>query len=184
MNTLLLLVILLLLIKQSSSFHNLKTYNVLKTHNKQKISSKNAIDTVLIGHTLISVDDKLSLWTVAAVAAATGLRLERTSIGKMLSGPVCAMLITSLLTNLGVVPSGSGHMQSLQVFVVKLATPLLLLGADLKKIFRVTKSLMKCFFLGTMGTLLGSSLGFYLFSTSLSGFGEAGDSWKIAGISL
>lgn len=181
MNTLLLLVILLLLIKQSSSFHNLKTYKVLR---KQKISSKNAIDTVFIGHTLISVDDKLSLWTVAAVAAATGLRLERTSIGKMLSGPVCAMLITSLLTNLGVVPSGSGHMQSLQVLVVKLATPLLLLGADLNKILRVTKSLMKAFLLGTFGTLLGSTLGFYLFSTSLSGFGEPGDSWKIAGIFL
>jgi uncharacterized membrane protein len=71
-------------------------------------------------------------------------------------------------------------MTNLQSFVVKLATPLLLLGADLNKIFRDTGSLMKAFLLGTIGTLLGSSLGFILFGPSLSSLGELGDNWKIA----
>ena len=40
---------------------------------------------------------------------------------------------------------------NLQSFVVKLATPLLLLGANLFKILKETKGLLKSFLLGTLG---------------------------------
>lgn len=157
--------------------------NIISNECKKKSSSSSSL---IILHSdvissLISSDDKWALWSIASTAAALGLKLEKTAIGKSLSGPVCAMLITAILTNIGVLPStGSIHLTNLQSFVVKLATPLLLLGADLKKIFNETGSLMKAFLLGTIGTLLGSSLGFIIFAPSLSSLGEVGDSWKIA----
>lgn len=131
---------------------------------------------------LVSADDRYSLWATAAGAAALGLKLERsTVVGRSLSGPVCAMLVTLVLTNLGVLPAaGSVHMSSLQGFVVKLATPLLLLGADLRKILRETGSLLLAFCLGTFSTLLGSILGYAMFGRSLSTLGVPGDGWKIA----
>jgi uncharacterized membrane protein len=90
------------------------------------------------------------------------------------------MLITAFLTNIGILPAtGSVHLRELQGFVLKLATPMLLLGADLKKIFRETGVMLKAFALGTIGTLLGSSIAFLLLSGPLSVMGVPGDSWKI-----
>jgi Protein of unknown function (DUF819) len=122
------------------------------------------------------------LYAVIASSAAAALRLERkTSFGKNLSGPVTAMLISAILTNIGILPaSGSIHLVSLQVFVLKLATPLLLFGADLKKIFLETGIMLKAFLLGTLGTLLGSFIGMLLLSGPLNSIGLSGDSWKLA----
>jgi len=92
------------------------------------------------------------------------------------------MLLTTILTMVGVLPiGGSVHITSLQGFVVKLATPLLLLGADLGEIFRETGSLLRAFLVGTCGTLLGSMLGYSLFASQLQSIGASGDGWKIAG---
>lgn len=127
-------------------------------------------------------DNKWGLYAVIASSAAGALRLERkTAIGKSLSGPVTAMLISAILTNIGVLPpTGSIHLISLQVFVLKLATPLLLLAADMRKILGETGVMLKAFFLGTIGTLLGSFLAMILLSGPMSSIGMPGDSWKIA----
>ncbi len=70
-------------------------------------------------------------------------------IGKSLSGAVSAMLIMSILTNLGVFPSGQiAFVGALQTFVVRLATPLLLLGADLNVVKRNTGSMLTAFLIG------------------------------------
>ena len=64
---------------------------------------------------LIGADDKWALWAVIAVTAAAGVRLERTAVGRALSGAVCAMLITSILSASGVLPATpSPHVASLQ----------------------------------------------------------------------
>lgn len=91
------------------------------------------------------------------------------------------MLISAVLTNIGILPaSGSIHLISLQVFVLKLATPLLLFGADLKKIFLETGIMLKAFLLGTLGTLLGSFIAMTLLFGPLNSIGLPGDSWKLA----
>lgn len=127
-------------------------------------------------------DNQWGIYATVAVSAATALRLERkTKVGKSLSGPVTAMLISAVLTNIGILPSeGSIYIVSLQGFVLKLATPMLLFGADLKKIFRETGVMLKAFVLGTVGTMLGSLLGFLLMGGSMRNIGIDGDSWKIA----
>jgi len=90
-----------------------------------------------IPSSLIRADDCWSLWAFIAASAAAGLQLEqKMSVGKALSGPVCSMLLSALATNIGILPiAGSPYISQLQSFVVKVANPLLLLGADLRKIF-------------------------------------------------
>jgi uncharacterized membrane protein len=92
------------------------------------------------------------------------------------------MLITTVLTNVGILPSGgSVHVTALQTFAVKLATPLLLLGADLVEIFSETGALLRTFFLGTLGTLTGSFIAYLLFANQLQLITPAGDGWRVAG---
>lgn len=119
-------------------------------------------------------NNQWGIYATVAVSAATALKLERkTKLGKSLSGPVTAMLISAVLTNIGILPSeGSIYIVSLQGFVLKLATPMLLFGADLKKIFRETGVMLKAFVLGTVGTMLGSLLGFLLMSGSMRNIGS------------
>ena len=131
---------------------------------------------------LIPADNFWSLWAFIAASSAVGLQLEnKTSVGKALSGPVCAMLISALATNAGILPmAGSPYILQLQGFVVKLATPLLLLGADLQKIFKETKGLIKAFLLGTAGTIFGSIFSFLLFHPYIKSIGIRSDDWKIS----
>jgi len=63
--------------------------------------------------------------------------------------------------------------------VVKLATPLLLLGADLTKILRETGDMLKAFLFGSLGTLLGSTIGFLLLHKQLADIGLPSESWKL-----
>ena len=135
-----------------------------------------------IPSSLIRADDCWSLWAFIAASAAAGLQLEqKTSVGKALSGPVCSMLLSALATNIGILPiAGSPYISQLQSFVVKVATPLLLLGADLRKIFKDTKGLVNAFFVGTIGTLLGSVLSFSVCHSLLQSVGLPGDGWKLA----
>lgn len=130
----------------------------------------------------IHTDNQWGLYAIIATSAAAALKLERnTSVGRSLSGPVTAMLLSAILTNIGVLPpAGSIHLTNLQFFVLKLATPLLLFRADLRKIFRETGVMLQAFLLGTVGTLLGSFLAMFFFSGPLNSIGLPGDSWKIA----
>ena len=135
-----------------------------------------------IPSSLIRADDCWSLWAFIAASAAAGLQLEqKTSVGKALSGPVCSMLLSVLATNIGILPiAGSPYISQLQSFVVKVATPLLLLGADVRKIFKDTKGLVNAFLVGTIGTLLGSVLSFSVCHSLLDSVGLPGDGWKLA----
>lgn len=138
---------------------------------------------LLVPHFLqIHTDNQWGLYAIIASSAAAALKLERnTSVGRSLSGPVTAMLLSAILTNIGVLPpAGSIHLTNLQFFVLKLATPLLLFRADLRKIFRETGVMLQAFLLGTVGTLLGSFLAMFFLSGPLNSIGLPGDSWKIA----
>ena len=115
----------------------------------------------------IAPDDKWALWAVISVAAWVGIKSEDTSVGKALSGAVVSMLVGACLTLVGLLPAGpSPPIASLQSLVVALATPLLLLGADLTVILRRTGSMLGAFVCGAIGTTLGAVLGFWLVAGS------------------
>jgi uncharacterized membrane protein len=122
---------------------------------------------------LIGSADMWGNYAVIAGAAAAGIKLERTPVGRSLSGAVCSMLLTAILCNIGVLPAvGSPHVRELQLFAVKLATPLLLLGADLNKVLAETGSLLRAFILAAAATALGATLATVLLATQLRTVGN------------
>jgi uncharacterized membrane protein len=127
---------------------------------------------------LIGNPDMWGNYAVIAGAAAAGIKLERTPVGRSLSGAVCSMLLTAILCNIGVLPAvGSPHVRELQLFAVKLATPLLLLGADLNKVLAETGSLLRAFLLAAVATTLGATLATVLLAMQLRTVG--GQAWCV-----
>ena len=68
---------------------------------------------------------------------------------------------------------------------MSLATPLLLLGADLRRIFRDTSRLLGIFCLGSLATAVAATVSFYLFAGPMGDLGALvdggvnnGDGWK------
>jgi hypothetical protein len=127
----------------------------------------------------IQSDDKWMLWAVISVAALVGIKSEDSAVGKALSGAVVSMLVTATLVAVGVLPScSSAAVTGLQSLVVALATPLLLLSANLTVILRRTGRMLGSFLCGALGTTVGAVLGFWLLRGPLSAsLGASG--WQI-----
>ena len=103
-----------------------------------------------------------------------GMLAERTPAGKALSGPVSAMLTAAVLSNLGMLPSGTGSaVPLLQAFTVKLATPLLLYSADLRRVVAGAKALLPAFALGAVGTVMGTLVADLFLHEQLLALGSA-----------
>lgn len=117
---------------------------------------------------LIAPTDYWGVWTVIAACAAIGQQLEGTRVGRTLSGPVLAMALAAVLTNGHVLPEPTAEFRLGQAAIVRLCTPLLLLSADLRKIFSSALSLLPPFIAGTVGTALGALLGAVLLAPRLS----------------
>eukprot|EP00854_Cymbomonas_tetramitiformis_P000448 gene448-825_t len=108
------------------------------------------------------------------------MQANRYKIGAALSGPVCAMLFTAVLANVGVLPPPGPHISSIQGSVVKLATPLLLFNANLRQIFRDTGELMQAFLIGTFATVFGAFVAYLVMSVPLAAIGAGdGEGWKM-----
>jgi uncharacterized membrane protein len=125
--------------------------------------------------TLISADNHWALWAVLLAAGAFGLWAETTGWGSKLSGAVLSIGATFALSNLGVIPASAPAYDVVWSFLVPLAIPLLLFGADLKRILRESGPTLLAFVAGAAGTVLGTVLAFQVVP-----LGEEG--WKLAGI--
>lgn len=136
----------------------------------------------VVSASLITPADTTQIWTALLASASFGYYANRTQIGGALSGPVCAMLAGALLANVGVLPPPGPHFSTIQTTVVSLATPLLLLGADLRVVFRSTRRLLGAFCLGSLATAVAAAVSFSLLSSAMHGVGSApdGDGWKVA----
>ena len=134
------------------------------------------------GASLIAPAQTLEIWTALLASASFGYYANRTRIGGALSGPVCAMLVGTALANANVLPPPGPHYQSAQNLVVSLATPLLLLGADVRVMWRVARRLIQAFLLGSLTVAVAASCAFYGLSSAMHGVGSApaGDGWKVA----
>ena len=82
---------------------------------------------------LVASHDTWSLWLVLLTCATAGLVAERTKLGAALSSPLVTMLLTLSLCNLGVIPFDAPLYSSVNHFLVPMAVPLLLFGADLRR---------------------------------------------------
>ena len=85
------------------------------------------------------------------------------------------MLVTFLLSNLLIIPIDSPTYNTVWSFLVPFSIPLLLFQADLSRILRESGPTLIAYFLGAMGTVLGTILAYFLLP-----LGEA--AWKLAGV--
>ena len=125
------------------------------------------------GASLIAPAQTLEIWTALLASASFGYYANRTRNRGALSGPVCAMLVGAALANANVLPPPGPHYQSAQNLVVSLATPLLLLGADVRVMWRVARRLLQAFLLGSLTVAIAASLSFYGLSSAMHGVGSA-----------
>lgn len=125
---------------------------------------------------LIAADQSWAIWTVLLGAAAFGLALENTKVGRKLSGAILTMGFTFALSNFGVIPAdGVAAYGVVWSYLVPLAIPLLLFRADLRRIIREAGPTLIAFAMGGIGTIIGTVVAFNVIA-----LGEEG--WKLASI--
>ncbi|CAM9446627.1 unnamed protein product, partial [Phaeothamnion confervicola] len=114
------------------------------------------------------------IWTVLLGAATFGIWAEKTQWGAALSSPLVTMLTTIAMCNLGLLPPISPAYDIINKVLVPLAVPLLLFDADVARVARYAGTLMKCFVLGAVGTIVGT-----IAAVGLVPLGLGNDGWKI-----
>jgi uncharacterized membrane protein len=125
--------------------------------------------------TLIAPDQTWALWTALLAAAAVGSLAEGTRWGSRVSGAVITMVAAFLLSNLSIIPPQSAVYDTVWNYLVPLAIPLLLLQVNLGRIIREAGATLIAFIIGTVGTIAGTLLAFYIVP-----LGES--AWKVAAV--
>jgi len=107
-----------------------------------------------------------SLSTCAGLGATVG---NKTKFGQKLSGPVCSMLMGYIFLapcNNSMLSINPEVLQQIRVLVSSVATPLILLGANLQAIQRTFNTLLQPFILSALATIGGAYVGVKMFLSS------------------
>lgn len=108
---------------------------------------------------LISPDNTWALWAIIIVGTTTAIWLEQTyKWAAKVSGPVLALLLAMILSNLRIMPTAAPSYAFVGDFLVPLAIPLLLLRANLFRIAKETGWMFVAFHICILGTVLGAAL--------------------------
>jgi uncharacterized membrane protein len=106
--------------------------------------------------TLFAPDDTWVLWTFLVVWGALSIYWEqRYKWGARLSGPVIALIGGLGAANLGIIPVSSPVYDAVWDYVVPLCIPLLLLKADIRRIWKETGRMLGAFHVSALGTVIG-----------------------------
>lgn len=116
---------------------------------------------LLSANPLISKDDT---WGNAAVligsAALAPWLGQATRWGRLLGAPVSAMALTFTMATIGILqPGGTATAKSIQLLAIQLATPLVLLGADLRNARKSCGPLLLSFTVAALGTMIACIVG-------------------------
>jgi uncharacterized membrane protein len=119
---------------------------------------------------LIGADDAWGNWAVLAGTATAAQVLGRTTaVGRLLGPPVSAMALTFFFATVGVLnPGGTVAAKSLQLLSLQMATPLILLGADLRDAGARCGPLLISFAAASVATTIACVLGWKLTGASLT----------------
>ncbi|MEA5040207.1 MAG: DUF819 family protein [Clostridiaceae bacterium] len=111
---------------------------------------------------LVSADDTWILWAIIVVFAAVSIYCEQNyKWGERLSGPVIGLILAVLAVNLRIIPSSAATYDTIWSYCIPLSVVMLLFRADLKKIFKETGTLMICFIIAAVGTIIGAVVAFF-----------------------
>ena len=124
---------------------------------------------------LITADNVFALGAILFFVAWLAFLIDTKPLGKKTSGVIWALGVSMLLSNTGIIPFSSPSYDFVGGSLVPLAIPLLLLKADLRRIFRESGSVMIFFCIASMATIAGAVIGFYIMD-----LGEIGP--KVAGV--
>ena len=111
---------------------------------------------------LIPPDASFWLWACLTAMAALAFWVDTTRLGRRLSGVALSLLAAMLLSNANIIPKSAPTYDTVWSYLIPLAVSLLLLKADLRRIFDEARSMLIAFMLGTLGTLAGTVIGFYI----------------------
>jgi uncharacterized membrane protein len=94
---------------------------------------------------------------------------KTTVVGRLLGPPVTAMALTFMLASVGVLnPGGTAAAKTLQLLSLQLATPLILLGADLRDCFSRCGPLLLSFLAASVSTVIACVVGWSLSGNMLT----------------
>ena len=121
--------------------------------------------------TLVSPQNTWMLMTIMCGAVAVSIYLEqRYTWASRISGAVIALVMALVLVNTGIIPTSAPiYDDVVWGYAVPLAIPLLLLQANLQKIWRETGRLLFIFLIGSAGTVCGAVLGTWLLGPFVPG---------------
>lgn len=120
-------------------------------------------------------DNMLALCAVLFALAWLGFWLDTNAIGKRTSGVVWVLAGAMLLSNTGLIPLEHPVYSFIHASLVPLAIPLLLMKADLRRIFRESGKVMITFCIASAATVTGAIVGYFLLD-----LGDIGA--KVAGV--
>jgi uncharacterized membrane protein len=121
-------------------------------------------------NTLISPENTWTLWAIIVAGTAIAIWLEQNyRWAAKLSGPVLAMVMAMVLSNVGIMPTEAPSYDFVGSYLVPLAIPLLLLRANLFTIARETGWMFLAFHLSVLGTMVGAILATLLLGDFVEG---------------
>ncbi len=116
-----------------------------------------------MSNSFISPDNLWVLWAIVTGWAAFSIYLEQKyKWAAKVSGAIIALVGAMTLSNLNIIPTDSSVYDVIWSYVVPLAIPLLLLQCNIKKIWKESGRILLIFLIGAIGTVAGSTAGFYL----------------------
>ncbi|HUX08043.1 MAG TPA: DUF819 family protein [Acidobacteriota bacterium] len=115
---------------------------------------------------LISPNDTWLLWAIMLITVGVSIYSEQTyKWASKITGPVLALVVAVVLSNLKVMPIQSPSYDVVWTYVVPLCIPLLLFRANIFKIVKTTGSMFGAFHVSALGTLIGAVVAAFTFQT-------------------
>lgn len=125
-------------------------------------------------NSLISADNTWALWAILTGIAALSIWLEqRYKWANRITGCVLALIGAMILSNLKIIPVDAPTYDAVWDYVVPLAIPLLLYGANIKRIWKESGKLLVVYLISGIGTVLGAILAFMALKDKIPGLYKA-----------
>lgn len=122
------------------------------------------------------ISNPLAVFCILSIIVSTMIWLERYRGFKRLGAAAATILSAMFLSNAGILPGESQTYDVLTGYGILAGTALVLLAVDLKSLKSAGSTMIKAFFLGAAGSVLGATImGFLLFSSI------GGETYKLSG---
>ncbi|WP_067725891.1 DUF819 family protein [Oceanobacillus damuensis] len=126
-------------------------------------------------YSIIQPDDTWILWGFLAGWAAISIYLEQKyAWASKVSGAIIALIGAMILANLNIIPTDSPVYDTVWAYVVPLSIPLLLFRSNILKIWNESGRLLIMFLIGSIGTVTGAIVGFFLLKDVIPGLDKIG----------